>query len=500
MTIPQARMFSPFLTDIAVTGLTVAAVAACNISLIRMISRGLGPEEFGAYALVRRTVATFVPFTSLSLGIGVARFMGLYRGTGQGTQAILPSAVIVSSVFCLLVCAGLLPFAGLAGEMIFNQGGREVLFGLILFVLVGENLYDCLYSYYRGGGNMHRANALNMLLVGILPVCAAALLVHTNSVSHIVFGIGLVFYLCAFSLVPKVCRGIAMTTWNELSATAKNLVRYSAPRAPGGVALSLIFTFGVLVSPHIGGIAGAAYLSIGIWIFQMLQAATAPFGLVVLPKAATLVGRGSEDYLIQKLRSVYDFVLHVGLFAVIQGFISADFLVSTWLGAGYSEAVPTTRIIILSMIPFLFYTMMRSIIDGVEKRAVNAFNVYLGLSVTVAASLILTGVDAGLTALAIGLDMGIYSLGVMTHVYLYRRYRVKVVSGRFYFTVLVNTALGSLVYLVKYGLLSNEFNYRNVAIVLSIQVLCGALYLFILRRSGAAWIRDVEQRVSLRVR
>ena len=492
------RRFSPFVSDIIITSVATVVDAVCNILLVRIIAKGLGPEEFGAFTLVRRTVATLLPFTSLSIGIGLARYIALYTADGRSTDPLLPAAVMVSSIFSLLFCLLLFPFSGVLSDLIFNQERMEILFKLILFLLVGENLYDCLYSYYRGRGEMRYANIWQLLVLGIMPVSIVMFFVHMSNVSYIIFGLGLLFYFSVFILLPKSVQGVRKTTWKELKVITKKLLAYSILRAPGGVALSLIFTFGVLASPYLGGIANAAYMSIAIWIFQILQTATTPFGLIMLPKAANFLGSGSEGYLKEKLRSIYDFILDAGLFIVIQLYLVADFLIIAWLGLKYSEAVPIARIIILSMMPFLFYTMMRSIIDAVEKRAINTFNLYLSLLMTVTSSLVLLKFHIGLSALAIGLGTGLCLLGVMTYLYMKRRYHVRLMSGLFYRILLINILFGCFVYLVKYVMLSNHFNYQNVAIVFSIQLFCGVLYLILLRKLDATWIREIVQRVSFR--
>lgn len=486
------------MTDIFITSFTAVVVTICNIFLIRIIAKGLGPEELGVYTLVRRTVAVLIPFTSLSIGIGLARYIALYTGKGQKTESVLPAAVAVSSICSLLVCVALFPFSGLLSKLIFNQEGREVLFKLILFLLIGENLYICLYSYYRGRQRMLRANIWNALVMGIMPVSIAILLIDTNNLSYIIFGLGILFFISLFSLLPQIAYGVRTARWEEFKSIAKKLLTYSIPRAPGGVALTLIFTFGVLVSPYMGGIANAAYMSIGIWIFQILQTATDSFGLVILPKAANLLGRGNDDYLKSKLRSIYDLILHVGLFVFVQMFLILDFLIFIWLGREYSEAVPIARIIILSMMPFFFYTMMRSIIDAVEKRAINAFNLYLSLFVTVISSLILVKSGLGLSALAMGFDVGLISLGILTYFYMNRRYHVSLLPDNFRPVLLINILMGLFIFLVKYEMMSNQFSYLNFAIVVSVQLLCGILYLILLKKLGATWLKDIVERMTIK--
>lgn len=492
------RRFSPFLKDIFITSFTAVAVAICNIFLVRIIATGLGPEELGTYTLVRRAVAALLPFTTLSIGIGLARYIALYEGKGEKTEIILPTALVLSLSCTFLFCFFLLPFSGMLSDLLFNQKGRECLFVLILFLLIGENLYICLYSYYRGRQKILNANIWNILIIGILPISIAVFFIQWKNVTLIIFGIGCLFYLSLLGLLPKVIKGIRSTSWEEFKSIAKKLLTYSIPRAPGGVALTLIFTFGILISPYAGGIANAAYLSIAIWIFSILEVATSGIGMIVLPKAAGFVGSGNEKYLINKLRSIYDLILHVGLFTVIQLFLILDFLIYLWLGVAYSEAVSISRIIILSMIPFFFYTMMRNIIDAVEKKAINAFNVYISLIVTVSSSLVLMTLGLGLFALAIGLDLGLITLGILTHYYMHKRYHLRLISAIFYPVLLINILMGILIYFVKYEIINNRFCYQNFVIIILLQLLFLIVYLIILKKLGATWLKDITERMTIK--
>jgi capsular polysaccharide biosynthesis protein len=58
--------------------------------------------------------------------------------------------------------------------------------------------------------------------------------------------------------------------------------------------------------------------------------------------------------------------------------------------------------------------------------------------------------------------------------------------------------MGLFIYLVKNKMMSNYFSYQNVVIVVLAQLLCGILYMFILSKLDATWIRDIEERIVRR--
>jgi len=391
----------------------------------------------------------------------------------------------------------LFPLSEKISNIIFNQQGKSIMFKLILFLVVGESLYVCLYSYYRGKQQILNANVLHIAIIGLLPVLAAVLLIPTHELSFFIFFIGLFFYMCLFSLLPKFISEIRNTSFPEIKTIFRKLLTYSIPRIPGGASLTLIFTFGVMISPYTGGIANAAYMSIGIWLFQILEIATNAFGLIVLPKVANFLGNGKEDYLINNLRSIYEFNFHIGIFLVIQFFLVIDFIILVWVGHKYTGAVSIARILTIAIIPYLFYTVMRNIIDAVEEKAINTYNLYISLIITILTSLILLQLRMGVYALAIGLDAGLITLGGLTYLFMKRRYNIRAISNDFYSVLAVNILLGFLIYVGKYKILSNSFNYYNLAIVILLQFLCAAIYTIFLNNLDVAWVKDIKSRIKL---
>ena len=493
--LPKRINLSPFMRDVLLTALTSAITMICNIWLIRLIARGLGPEEFGAYTLIRRTSSTLIPFTTLSIGIGIARYLAFHSGRNNKTESILPAGLAMSLGFSFLIILILFPFSAQLGKIIFRKEGQELLFQSILFLIVGYNFYTCLYSYYRGYQKMTRANIWQIFIIAIFPIPIAYYLIDFRNAGYLAFGIGSLFYLSLFDLVGKLRRDFKMIRREEFKSTARDLLFYSLPRAPGGVALSFIFTFGVLISPYLGTIANAAYISIAVWIFQIIQASTTPFGLVVLPKASNLFGRGKEDYLKNKLRSIYDLVLQVGVFATIQLTLILDFIIFVWLGKEYSEAIPIAQVIILTITPFFLYVMLRNIIDAIEERAINAYNVYISLLATITSSLIFLQFNLGLIGLAIGLDLGLCLLGFLTYLYVNRRYHMRLFLEQPYLMFLINILMGLIVYLIKYKVFSNEFSYRSLIVIISVQFVLGTAYFLTLGRLGCSWAQDIKERI-----
>jgi len=95
---------SPFLKDIGVTTLTSVATIVSLIFVTRFLARGLGPDEFGAYALTRRIVAFIVRFSTLTMGVSLARYTALSKDWKQ-REILLSVALTIVIIMAVILCA-----------------------------------------------------------------------------------------------------------------------------------------------------------------------------------------------------------------------------------------------------------------------------------------------------------------------------------------------------------------------------------------------------------
>lgn len=78
------------------------------------------------------------------------------------------------------------------------------------------------------------------------------------------------------------------------------------------------------------------------------------------------------------------------------------------------------RVLLVALVPYLTYTLLRSVIDGVEERPVNTLNVYAALGFTAVLSVVLAGAGLGGLGLAVASAAGFLLLGALTMRFLRR--------------------------------------------------------------------------------
>ena len=99
---------SPFLRDIVLTTVTSMATILSIIIVMRLLARGLGPEGFGVYSLARRVVSTISPFSTLTMGVAVARYIGLSKDKSSQYGYLLGGLALGVPLGLIILIAGLL--------------------------------------------------------------------------------------------------------------------------------------------------------------------------------------------------------------------------------------------------------------------------------------------------------------------------------------------------------------------------------------------------------
>ncbi|GAG31761.1 unnamed protein product, partial [marine sediment metagenome] len=211
---------------------------------------------------------------------------------------------------------------------------------------------------------------------------------------------------------------------SDIRSSTKTLLNYSLPRVPAGFALAGLLTLGPLLAGYVGGLREAGFFVVGQSVFRIMESAIVGFGLVALPKISQLLAKDKAEFLKSKIEDILIMIFQLGLFVTIHTFIWSKEIVLVWLGSEYINAVPIMKIIILSLGPYLGYVVLRSIVDAVEVRAINTFNLSLSLVIAAVISIIFIYAGFGVIGLAIGTTVGFAALGIMTSSYLMRRYQI----------------------------------------------------------------------------
>jgi O-antigen/teichoic acid export membrane protein len=372
-----ARTMVPWLRDgawkqaeeYAPTFLTEFLVMASQILLYKLAAHYLGKAGFSEYALARRTVSLLFPIPVLGMAVGLPRYIGFTSGRGENDRA---DRYFGATLWCVagavLVCLTLANV--FSKSFAFAFFGDKVYSYLALplsFMILGQCLHTVVCGYFRGHMMLNRANGLQILNLGIVPV-----------VSFLVFGQSLSKVLSAAGLISTVVAGIAFlftpvravveNNWKE----TKELLRYGIQRVPGDFILVALFTLPATFVAHLKGIQEAGFVAFGVSVVSIIGAVFAPVGLVLLPKATIMLAEGAREELRVHLRSMLRITIALSVSIVTVIWISMPSLIHLYLGSSFGQVAPIARILIVGAVPYSIYLVLRNIVDAYHQYGVTA--------------------------------------------------------------------------------------------------------------------------------
>lgn len=488
---------SRFLKDFASTAATSIAAACSLVIVTRLLAHGLGQEAFGIYSLSKRILATLMPFSMLGMNVAITRHIAISTDGATKYLFLVSGFILAVMPSVVLFLVGMV-FISQLSAIVFQSANYSLVILAVLFTLMGYSCYVVMFALYMGTGKTWKANLWQLALFALWPIIVAGVYAKSGAVHLILFFTGIPYFLTVVPLGVCLWKGIPYFRQTiSVADPLKQLLRYSLPRVPGGFVLASMLTLGPFLASYFGSLTDAGYFVVGQSVFALTEAGISAFGLVVLPKAAQLYADGRLEFLRERISDVVALTVHLGLFVTIQFYIWADQLILVWLGHQYSNAIPLMRILLFGLLPHFLYVLLRSVIDAVDEKAINTYNLYVSMLVAMLSSLFFVFVGLGLRGLAVGTVLGFLTRGLATVRYLWRGRWFTVEGCHFKACLLLNAGILTLAFLFK-SIITRFYPPTLTLLVSALlfeSVLFG-LYYLILRRLGVGWVRAFEQRVT----
>jgi O-antigen/teichoic acid export membrane protein len=487
-----------FIHNLATTALASVLTLVSAILTVRILAQGLGPDQFGAYSLARRLLTITASISMLSMGVAIPRYVAIAKDDLARDRYLLSGLILGIVPGVIILVGGLLLDEPLA-SLFFRNAEFRVLLDATLWLVVGYSIFSMLYAFYRGMSWMGRANLWQVAVVALGPLLVAWVLAREGR-ADLVIALSAAFMW--FAAVPIGYHVVSILGQSgrhlSLREPLRQLLIYGFPRVPADLALGALFAVGPFLAPYTGSLRDAGYFAAGQSVLIAFEAGVGAFGLVVLPKLARMVRDGSRESVAKVIELIITLVLHIGLFATLQGLLWADVIVWVLLGPQYQAAIPLMRVILVTLMPYLAYVMLRSVVDAIEVRAVNTMNLFLALLVTLGASVLVITTNAGTLGLAVSMGIGLFTLGGFTILYFAREYRPRVKALSLGAVLLLNLGFLAVAVLIRIEL---QVVFEGTAFLLSMIVTMTCLtilYAVALRRLRVSWMLELEQRVLMR--
>jgi len=398
--------------DYALTFLTEFATLASTLLALKLAATSWGATGFGEYMLARRTLSLLQLPILCGMGVAVTRYVARARAASDPVaEHIYFTAGALVAVITALAAAIMLnlaprPIAGL----FFGSPDYAGLVRALSLTVTGIALHSVAYGMFRGQVAMGRANSLQAINMGLVPV--AVLTPSGLTVVQVVTLTGVLWCLIAGLAIAAAVRGAPNDVWNKrlVRAAAGELLRYGGPRIPGEFALGALFALPVILAAHYDGVAAAGFVGLGVSVLTMIGSLFAPLGQIVLPAVSALsVGQRAP-------RLAKDTWRLTGLCVGIAGALAlgvevgAPFFIPRLFGPEFVEALPIIRILSIAAVPFVAYIVLRNVLDALHESPLNAKNLMVALGVFL---LLALSIDSGYRV-PIALSAGLVVLGALS--------------------------------------------------------------------------------------
>jgi len=396
--------------EYAGTFVTEFAVLASQILAYKLAAYYMGKEGFAEYAVARRTISLIYPVPLLGLGVALPRYIAYASGQGDSTRSGRYFGATLWWVGCTTALCALLMnlFSGGFAYLFFGSTEYAHLVFPLSVMLIGLALHAVVYAYFRGHLVMKRANLLQLVNLGFVPL--VAFFAFTESVRSVLLALGVLWTAGAGA-------ALLFTPWQQMSAhtlaEARELLRYGVPRVPGDFIQMALLTLPATFVAHLRGVQEAGFVAFGISVLAMIGSMFAPIGLILLPKASRLLTEGALAELRDHVLRIVKVTVIVSGATAVAIEIFAEPLIRLYLGPGFGELAAVVRIVILGALPFAIYCALRGLIDAYHSRAVNTLNNGIAFVTFLLCSGALLAID-GSTAIAVALLTGLFTLGGLT--------------------------------------------------------------------------------------
>jgi O-antigen/teichoic acid export membrane protein len=371
------------IKEYAPTFVTEFAVMASQIITYKLAAYYLGKQGFSEYALARRTVSLIFPIPVLGLAVGLPRYIGFSNGRNDPESAARYYGATLWCAGCAaVVCVVLLNlFAATFGYLFFGDRGYGSFARPLSLMILGLCIHTVVCGYLRGHMHLNRANLLQFLNLALAPTCVFFFARH--SLGGVLTSLGLVWTVTAGA-------ALLLTPWQAMLQNTRKeireLLQYGLQRVPGDFILMALFTLPATFIAHARGVQEAGFVAFGISVVSMVGAIFSPVGLVLLPKATSMLAEGANKNLREHVRFIIRLTIAASIGIVFIVWVSIPTLIRVYLGANFGQVVPIVRILILGALPYSLYLVVRNLVDAYHEYGVTAAILAVGLVVLLAGS------------------------------------------------------------------------------------------------------------------
>ena len=474
--------------DFIITLATSFLIAITLVVLVHFIAKHYTEEELGLYLIVKRIVGFMSPFVLMGGAISIPKFIAECKDPQDERTYISASLFIVLAILGVLIIFSLLLPTYLM-ELFFNSYPDDSILIAVLIFLSGYTIKTIILGYYRGKLLMIKANLLGFISDSLLHVIVFIVGYKCGlSIERIIFFTGLSYYLYILYFFIFRFR-LSLFPLHNL----KKLFNYGYPRAIDGLCNQGLLLVGPMVVQFYFGLAEAGILVAGQILLRIMTTFFRPFGVVLLPRIAAM--KDNFSFVKNKVVLIIEFILTLGVYASCALFVLTPYIVKYWLGDDYVEAISVMRVISFAIVPYLFFIMLKSVLDGYIDKPIVTKGLMASLFISAVMSLFFSIINADLYIVAFGSLIGFILIGFVV---LYHCIRSFGLSRKLFFTnsplFILSLVLWGITYMIVSFLNRNSFD--SFLLISFIVIINFLVYTIMVVNSNIAWVKVIKTKLT----
>lgn len=371
--------------DLLVTIVGQLLVLVISFAVNKILAVRYTNEEYAVYGILRRLASVVTYVSLMAMGIAVPKYLAEYKEKKDDVTYSLFHISSLSIVGISTIIVSILVYGFRDNVSVFFLGDNKY-FSYILPALVfacGSTFLTFVYSFFRGAGNFIRYSTSQIFTQILLLL---ALCITGSKIESFLLLSGLIFILYSalslFKPTKKSLHFMKHSSVSDFRESMKVLLKYGVPRVPGEFVLFAYNLVPLSICAHKFGLVETSYLSASITINNLITPFFSFAGIVLLPIASKVSVNKKYDDLSKKVKNLGMIYLFVGVLGVVFVNIFGTSLIKIVLSESYLSALNIIRIMVLSVIPYSIYLLLRNPIDGLSIFPYNTISLSITFAIT----------------------------------------------------------------------------------------------------------------------
>jgi O-antigen/teichoic acid export membrane protein len=256
--------------DFILTFITEFILIVCLLLSYKLADSFFGQKGFTDYSLTRRVIALLQPVFLVGMHITIPRQVAFYgRESKQKSSAVFFSAVLILLAGALIFSFFMILFKNQFSALLFDNAAYVKFIFPLTLMMAGMTIHSAVYGYYRGIMLMRKANMIQLLMMGIIPLLA---IYFAAGVAQLLFITGILWIMISLFFLGGIIFNLQFS-FSEVVKSLKQTFNHGVQRLPADLGIAALLSLPVIFFSHAFGTEQAGYLAFSISLLSMIGAA-----------------------------------------------------------------------------------------------------------------------------------------------------------------------------------------------------------------------------------